>query len=563
MNNKGFTLVELLATLTILGIIMGIAIPAVYSHVTKSKQQDIDTLVKTTYEAAQTKFSKEAKESNNKTEYTVAKLYEEGFMDKPTDPSDQKSMCTGEVEIKSTASTDSKSLDDYEYTVYLKCNAPYDNIKVLYRSDGTYVVQQGKVTPQDEQDPSGGKPSSKTKPGEDVNPTGTIDDYGSDEGTGKTKKFKIEFKKGDHGEGGTMSSIICTKDDSVPQKANQFTSTNYTFAGWDQPYPTRCEKNVTLTATWKPKTYTVTYDGNGATSGSTPDSSCTYGGAVPLSTNGFSKTGHTFNGWVSPPTTCTGNLTVKAGWKANVYTVSYAAGGGTGTMANSSCTYGQFITASANKFTKNYYHWKEWSRLPDKCNGNVTLTAVWAPNTYTVKYAAGGGAGTMANSSCTYGKSISTSANKFTRGHYHFNGWTLSSTTCNTTITATAKWAANIAYLRYHTGTSSGSTLKNKPSGWSIKNSYQIWNATPSQDLQSWVYGGASNNLINYHNSNYLYIKKSKSTNGTAVSGKEWKQCDGSKCARTTYNQATNYTSEQICNTTNGNCYCCVKVNWK
>ena len=125
----------------------------------------------------------------------------------------------------------------------------------------------------------------------------------------------------------------------------------------------------------------------------------------------------------------------------------------------------------------------------------------------------------------------------------------------------TATWAVNHATVRYHTGTSSGSKLKYKPSGWSIKNKYQIWNAT-SQDLQTVAYGTTAN-PINYHNSGYLYIMKTSSSNGTAYSGKEWEKCDGSNCARSTYNQATNYTSEQYCNTTSGNCYCCIKVNWK
>ena len=568
MNNKGFTLVELLATLTILGIIMGIAIPAVYTHVGKSRQQAIDTLVKTTYEAAQTKFSKEASDNNLATyqsEYTLNKLYEDGFMDKPIDPTDEKSMCEGNVKITSPNNTENAtSLEDYEYLVSIQCHSPYNDIIVKFKSDGSYQVLQGKVTSQDELDPSGGKPSSKTKPTSDSGSDEEIYDEGSDEGTGKTKKFMISFEKGTHGEGGTMSPIICSKGSNVPEKLNKYTSTNYTFAGWDKPYPTKCTENVTLTATWKPKTYTVTYDGNGETSGSTPNSSCTYGGSVPLSTNGFARTGYTFNGWVSPPTTCTGNLTVKAGWKPNTYTVSYAAGeGGSGTMANSSCTYGQFITPSANKFTKTYYHWKEWSGLPDKCSGNVTLTAVWAPNTYTVKYAANGGAGTMANSSCTYGSSITTSANKFTKSHYHFSKWTLSSTTCNTTITATANWAANVAYLRYHTGTSSGSVLKHKPDNtWVIKSNFQIWHGS-TQELQSWTYNGGKQDMINYHNTKYLFISKTSSKDGTAVSKKEWKKCDNANCTNSTYDQATNYTSEQICNTTNGNCTCCVKVNWK
>ena len=54
---------------------------------------------------------------------------------------------------------------------------------------------------------------------------------------------------------------------------------------------------VTLTAQWTPITYTVKYDGNGATSGSTASSSHTYDVAKELTANGYKKTGYTFSGW--------------------------------------------------------------------------------------------------------------------------------------------------------------------------------------------------------------------------------------------------------------------------
>ena len=124
----------------------------------------------------------------------------------------------------------------------------------------------------------------------------------------------------------------------------------------------------------------------------------------------------------------------------------------------------------------------------------------------------------------------------------------------------TATWSPNVAIIRYHTGTGGGSKLKTAPAGWSIKNNYQIWNAT-TQDIHTVAYG-SSDDPINHHGS-YLYVKKTSSSNGTARSGKEWEKCDGSNCTNSTYNEDTNYTSEQYCNTTNGNCYCCIKANWK
>ena len=283
------------------------------------------------------------------------------------------------------------------------------------------------------------------------------------------------------------------------------------------------------------------------------------------------KTGYNFVEWntkadgsgekVSSSTKATSNTTVYAKWATGVYTVSYAGGGATsGSTAATKCTYGQAITPAANGFAKTGHTFNGWSGKPDKCSGNVTLTATWKANTYTVSYNGNGAtSGSTAASTCTYGTAISPRANGFKKNYYHFNGWSgLGTCTGNKTLTAT--WAPNKAIIRYHTGTGSGSTLKTKPSGWSIKNKFQIWNST-TQDIQSVNYG-AKADPINYHGS-YLYINKSSKTAGTAKSGKEWKKCDGSGCARTYYNQNTEYAANSYCNTINGNCYCCIKVNWK
>ena len=54
---------------------------------------------------------------------------------------------------------------------------------------------------------------------------------------------------------------------------------------------------IRLYAQWTAIPYTVTYDGNGSTAGSTASSSHTYDTAKALTANGFTKTGYTFKGW--------------------------------------------------------------------------------------------------------------------------------------------------------------------------------------------------------------------------------------------------------------------------
>ena len=97
--------------------------------------------------------------------------------------------------------------------------------------------------------------------------------------------------------------------------------------------------NLTLTAKWKPITYTIKYDGNGNTGGSTANSSHTYDQAKALTANSFSKTGYTFAGWATSKTgavvytnkqsvtnlssTQGDTITLYAKWTANTYTVTY------------------------------------------------------------------------------------------------------------------------------------------------------------------------------------------------------------------------------------------------
>ena len=59
--------------------------------------------------------------------------------------------------------------------------------------------------------------------------------------------------------------------------------------------------NKTFYLHWLANTYTVVYNGNGNTGGSTASSSHTYDTAKALTANGFTKTNYTFIGWATSP----------------------------------------------------------------------------------------------------------------------------------------------------------------------------------------------------------------------------------------------------------------------
>lgn len=57
LGKKGFTMVELLGVITIMGILMAIAVPSVIKYVDKARKTAMETMLKSTYEAAENYMS--------------------------------------------------------------------------------------------------------------------------------------------------------------------------------------------------------------------------------------------------------------------------------------------------------------------------------------------------------------------------------------------------------------------------------------------------------------------------------------------------------------------------
>ena len=180
-------------------------------------------------------------------------------------------------------------------------------------------------------------------------------------------------------------------------------------------------ENRTVYAIWENipvVTYTVSFAANGGT-GTMADVTG-ISGEYTLPANGFTApAGKQFKAWsvggvekaVGDKITVTANTTVTAVWEdipVVTYTVSFAANGGTGSMADATGVYGEY-TLPANGFTAPAgKQFKAWSvggvekAVGDKITvtANTTVTAVWENIpvvTYTVSFAANGGTGTMAD----------------------------------------------------------------------------------------------------------------------------------------------------------------------
>lgn len=112
---------------------------------------------------------------------------------------------------------------------------------------------------------------------------------------------------------------------------------------------------LNIEVNWQPNTYTIKYDGNGATGGATENSIHTYDINKKLTKNGYVKTGYTFLGWSTSKTATSatytnqqsvknlatsGTKTLYAIWKGGTHTITFNANGGTTLQDSLTPTFG-------------------------------------------------------------------------------------------------------------------------------------------------------------------------------------------------------------------------------
>ena len=257
--------------------------------------------------------------------------------------------------------------------------------------------------------------------------------------------------------------------------------TGHSFAGWNTQSNgggtarapastfTMPAANVLLYAQWSINSYSVTYDGNGNTSGSVPVDGANphaYNSAtVVLANNGsLARTGHTFTGWntaangsgTSYPATGsatfpmgTANVTLYAQWSINGYTVTYDGNGSTGGSApvdaGNPHAYNSTVTVAANaSLVRSGYSFLGWNTAANGSGnfypatgavtfvmgaGNLTLFAQWAISSYSVAYngngSTGGSAPVDGANPHGVGSTVTVLANTggLVRANHAFNGW--------------------------------------------------------------------------------------------------------------------------------------------
>ena len=221
---------------------------------------------------------------------------------------------------------------------------------------------------------------------------------------------------------------------------DNLTRKGYTFKGWDKEIPkTMPAENITVKAQWEINQYTITFDTNGGSEIApiTQD----YGTEITAPDNPTRK-GYTFKGWDKeiPETMPAENITVKAQWKINQYTITFDTNGGS-EIAPITQDYGTEITAPADP-TRKGYTFKGWDKeIPKTMPAeNITVKAQWEINQYTITFDTNGGS-EIAPITQDYGTEITAPDNP-TRKGYTFKGWDkeIPKTMPAENITITARW---------------------------------------------------------------------------------------------------------------------------
>lgn len=149
----------------------------------------------------------------------------------------------------------------------------------------------------------------------------------------------------------------------------------------------------------KKSNWAISYNANGG-SGAPASQTKWYGENLTLQTARPTRTGHNFLYWTTdfgsgavrfdPGGNYTYNqgATLYANWQPHTYTVSYNANGGSGAPGNQTKTYGQNLTLSSARPTRQNYNFKGWATSSTggvayqpggtyTGNAGVTLYAVW------------------------------------------------------------------------------------------------------------------------------------------------------------------------------------------
>lgn len=424
MNKKGFTLVEVILTIAIMALLLIILIPNIFSLISKNKESSCNSLRDNIISAAKM--------------YVTENKYNLEF----TCPEEEEKVITletlidnGYLELDNTNTIKNPATDEVLYSSDIKGIVTVSVIYNCTNKEFSYNVE-------------GISCVDSNCEAEAQTPTiNKINEYTGNEITGVF--------------GG--ANVTITGDAKATNEG--------TYTAYAKPTGDFCwidtKTKETRTYTWRiVDKYTITLDNDGAT---TPGTSVLYGKynkgiyldntytkEITTSQNSITlpeKTGHSFSGYYTENNKSgkqlinisgyltddfkinlyTSNVTLYAGWTPNTHTVKYY--NDKELLKTDEATYGSEYTISTDTPTKNGYKFVKWN-TESNGNGkdyspenkiiikeNISLYAMWTPNTYTINYDANGGSGAPTAQTKTYGEDLTLSNTEPSRNGYTFLGW--------------------------------------------------------------------------------------------------------------------------------------------
>jgi uncharacterized repeat protein (TIGR02543 family) len=309
----------------------------------------------------------------------------------------------------------------------------------------------------------------------------------------------------------TVTYSLNSGSGNIPTQANRIigqqfavaastgiTRSGFTFIGWADSSTvfspaesyTVGAGNVLLTAQWSPNQYVTTYNTNGAIGTAPTEGSHGVGETFTVSSgSNLSRAGYTFAGWSDGTNTYAGgstytvgasNVALTAQWTPQVFTITYAANGGTGAPTRSSDAFTVGSSAitlpTAGTLERAGYVFQGWMETTTVLVGTytpaatVTLNAKWIPTTQVITFNANGGTGSVPadGSFTTAGTAYSLPGNTgpLTRAGFDFAGWSttptgsvISSTSPLDDQTLYAIWTPASQAITFNAGTVGGTAV--------------------------------------------------------------------------------------------------------
>lgn len=266
--------------------------------------------------------------------------------------------------------------------------------------------------------------------------------------------YRIRFDGNKADATGSTPEMSMRYGETKPLSTNGFSSPSAKWTGWNasadgtgssysngqdvRNLTAEDGGTITLYAQWSTNSYTVTFvDGHDGTAISTAR---VRHGADAIPPTKPHHDGYTATGWEGDYSGVTEDRTVTLAYRANRYRIAFDANGGSGTMPNQHLEYDKRANLNRSAFARTGYSFSGW-RLGSKDNGAkysdgqevlnltdiddgvLTMYAQWTPNSYTIRYDANGGDGSIADQQMTYDKADKLKANTFKRNGYTWAGW--------------------------------------------------------------------------------------------------------------------------------------------